>query len=323
MTAPPNYLPLRRRLLARGEKRASISRAELTALARQQWLERARRLLFEARQRRRRPGLDDKVLTEWNALMLASLAEAAAATGRADWLAAAVANGEFLVRELRGPDGRWRRSWQADGGARHLAYAADHAALVDAFVRLAEATGEARWVAEARAVADALVGLFWDPERGGAFTTGSDAERLVTRDKDLMDNAIPSANSLAAVGLLRLAALTGDDGYRDRAEDVLRLTGPLAARHPTAFGHLLGAVALATRGTTEVVVTGERPDLVEAVHARYLPRAVLAWGERYPSPLWEGREDGRAYVCQGYTCKLPAADVETLTAQLATTAAAT
>jgi uncharacterized protein YyaL (SSP411 family) len=285
-------------------------------LSRPPQIEAARARLFAHREQRVRPGLDDKVLTEWNALMLSALAEAAATTGRADWLAAAVANGEFLERELRRDDGRWLRSWQAEGGARHLAYAADHAALIDAFTRLAEATGEARWVAEARSAADTLVALFWDPERGGAYTTGSDAERLVARDKDLMDNALPSANSLAAVGLLRLAALTGDDGYRQRAEDVLRLTGPLAARHPTAFGHLLGAVALSSRGITEVVVTGDRPDLVRAARSRFLPRAVLAWGERYPSPLWEGREDGLAYVCRNYACQLPAADEATLVAQL-------
>jgi uncharacterized protein len=172
-------------------------------------VEDARRRLFEARDRRVRPGRDDKVLTEWNGLMLAALAEAAAATGRDDWRDAAVATGEFLLGSLRRDDGRWLRSWQADGGARHLAVAADLAALVDAFTRLAEATGEARWVAEAATTADALLDLFWDPARGGLFTTGTDAERLVARDKDLMDNATPSANSLAAVALVRLAALTG------------------------------------------------------------------------------------------------------------------
>jgi hypothetical protein len=286
-------------------------------LARPPRIEEARTRLLAARAERVRSGLDDKVLTEWNALMLAVLAEAAAATGRADWRAAAVATGEFLVRELRRPDGRWLRSWQARGGARHLAYAADHAALVDAFTRLYEATGEARWIAEARAAADGLVGRFWDAERGGVFTTGSDAERLVARNKDLMDNATPSANSLAAVGLLRLAALTGDPGYRARAEDILRLAGPLATRHPTAFGHLLAAVDMVLTGVDEIVVAGDRPDLVAEVHGRYLPGAVLAWGERFPSPLWEGRDDGRAYVCRGYTCKLPAEDAATLAAQLA------
>jgi uncharacterized protein YyaL (SSP411 family) len=280
-------------------------------------VEDARARLFAAREQRVRPGLDDKVLTEWNALMLAALAEAAAATGRDDWREAAVANGEFLVRELRRDDGRWLRSWQADGGARHLAFAADHAALVDAFVRLAEATGEARWIDRAREAADALGDRFWDASRGGVFTTGDDAERLVTRNKDLMDNATPSANSLAAVGLTRLAALTGDDRHRHHAEQILRLAGPLAAQHPTAFGHLLVAVDLAVHGVDEVVVAGDRPDLVAVVQEAYRPRAVLAWGERYDSQLWAGRDDGRAYVCRGYACQLPAGDESTLAAQLA------
>src|ERR687892_445006 len=270
-------------------------------LARPARIEDARGRLFAAREHRVRPGLDDKVLTEWNGLMLAALAEAAAASGRQDWLDAAVANGEFLLRSLRRDDGRWLRSWQAGHasrshgrsgrGARHLAYAADHAALVDAFVRLAEATGRARWIEAARATADALLDLFWDDERGGLFTTGSDAERLVARNKDLMDNATPSANSVAAVGLLRLGALTGEERYRERAEAILRLTGALAT---------------------------ERPDLVAVVQRRFLPGAVLAWGERYPSPLWEGRDDGRAYVCRSYACQLPAEEPEALMAQLAT-----
>ncbi|MGH9113841.1 MAG: thioredoxin domain-containing protein [Acidimicrobiales bacterium] len=282
----------------------------------------ARERLFAAREQRVRPGLDDKVLTEWNALMLAALAEAAAATGRSDWLDAAVANGEFMLRSLRRADGRWLRSWQEHGGARHLAFAADHAALVDAFVRLAEATGQARWIDAARQAADALIELFWDDERGGVFTTGADAERLVARNKDLMDNATPSANSLAAVALARLAALTGDERFRHRADEILRLTRELATGHPAAFGHLLAAVDLVTHGIDEVVVAGERPDLVAAVQRRFLPGAVLAWGERYPSPLWEGRTDGRAYVCRDYACRLPVDDEAALLAQLGASATA-
>jgi hypothetical protein len=285
-------------------------------LARPDRIEQARRRLLAVRAQRVRPGLDDKVLTEWNGLMLATLAEAAAATGRDDWREAAVATGEFLVGELRRDDGRWLRSWQADGGARHLAYAADHGALVEAFVRLAEATGEARWVVEARTTADALVELFWDADRGGVFTTGTDAEQLVARPKDLMDNATPGANSLAAVGLLRLAALTGDERYRDRADDILRLCGPLAVQHPLAFGHLLYAVDLAARGIDEIVVTGDRPDLVEAVQTRFTPNAVLAWGEPYDSPLWQDREPDHAYVCRNYTCNLPTTTPHTLLQQL-------
>jgi uncharacterized protein YyaL (SSP411 family) len=304
------------------EGRSILNRlAHRGQLARRPDIEDARRRLLDAREERVRPGLDDKVLTEWNALMLGALAEAAAATGRADWLDAAVANAEFLVGSLRRDDGRWLRSWQTEGGPRHLGFAADHAAVVDAFVRLAEATGDARWLDDARSTADALLDLFWDATRGGVFTTGSDAEALVTRNKDLMDNATPSANSLAAVGLLRLAALTGEPRYRNHADQILRLAGPLATRHPTAFGYLLVALDLAAHGIDEVVVAGDRPDLVEVAQRMFLPGAVLAWGDRYDSPLWAGREDGAAYVCRGYTCRLPARDPVTLTEQLAATTA--
>ncbi len=285
-------------------------------LARLPELEAARKALFDARAARVRPGLDDKVLTEWNAYLVAALAEAGAALDEAPWVEAAVEIAEFLLANLRQPDGRWLRAWQVDAGAKHLAYATDHGALVDAFTRLAESTGEARWITEARATADALLDLFWDDARGGVFTTGHDAEALIARPKDLMDNATPGANGLAAVGLLRLAALTDEPRYREAGEIVVRLVGPLAVQHPTAFGHVLAALDLLVRGTTEVVVAGDRGDLVAAVHRRYLPNAVLAWGERYDSPLWSGRDDGRAYVCQRYACQLPAADVETLEAQL-------
>ena len=279
-------------------------------------VEAARQTLFEHREGRVRPGLDDKVLTEWNALMISALAEAGAAVGQPIWTEAAVAAAEFLLTSLRRPDGRWLRSWQRAGGAQHLAYAADYGALVDALVRLAEATGEARWITEARTTADALIDLFWDDERGGVFTSGRDAERLIVRGKDLMDNATPGGNGLAAVGLLRLAALTGDEGYRDRGLEIVRLLGHLAVEHPVAFGHVLAAVELAAGGTTEVVVAGDRPDLLDAVRSRFLPDGVLAWGERYGSPLWEGRDDSHAYVCHAYTCQLPASDVETLVTQL-------
>ncbi|MGE3619411.1 MAG: thioredoxin domain-containing protein [Acidimicrobiia bacterium] len=276
----------------------------------------ARRRLLERRATRVRPGLDDKVLTEWNALAVAALAEAGAACDEPGWIDMAVGCAEFLLSALRREDGRWLRSWQRDGGARHLAYAADHGALVDAFCRLAEATGEARWIDEARAAADALLDLFWDDENGGVFTTGRDAPALVVRGKDLMDNATPGANGLAAVGLLRLAALTGEATYRDRALDVVRLVGPLAVQSPTAFGHVLAAVELAA-GTTEVVVVGDRPDLLAVVREGWRPGAVLAWGERYESPLWHARVADAAYVCQGFACDLPAHDPDTLRAQLA------
>jgi uncharacterized protein YyaL (SSP411 family) len=290
-------------------------------LRRPDLVEQGRVALLAARGHRIRPGLDDKVLTEWNGLFLATLAEAAAATGNEAWMADAVANAEFLLAHLRRDDGRWLRTWQAGGDgqparAQHLAYAADHAALVDAFTRLAEATGEARWIAEARSAADALLDLFWDDEAGGVFTTGRDAEALIARQKDFQDNATPSANSAAALALARLAALTGEDRYLDAAAGILRLFAPLAGRYPAAFAHLLAALDLLLSGTTEIVIAGDRPDLLAEVRRRYLPDAVLAWGEPYLSPLWEGRDIEAAYVCRDFACQLPATTVEALAAQL-------
>ena len=284
-------------------------------LARPPHIEAARASLHATRLQRVKPGLDDKVLTEWNGLMLATLAEAAAATGDERWLRAARENGTFL-REHLCVDGRWRRSWQAESGPRHLAYAADYAAIVDAFVRLGEATGEASWITDAARTADAMLELFWDHDNGGLYSTGTDAERLITRPKDILDNASPSANSLAAVALLRLAALTGVDRYRDCAADILRLIGGVAADHPTAFGNALAAIDLLVTGITEVVVSGNQPELVTVAHHAFLPNAVLAWGEAFDSPLWEGRDTDGAYVCRDYACLMPATDAATLRAQL-------
>jgi uncharacterized protein YyaL (SSP411 family) len=278
-------------------------------------IEQARMLLLEARSLRARPGLDDKVLTEWNAMFLASLAEAAGAMQRADWLDAAVANGEFLVDSLRGDDGRWFRSWQADGGARHHALAADYAHLTDAFTRLAEASGEARWIALACECADGLLDRFWDPERGGLFTAAEDTD-LVVRQKDLLDNATPSANSTAAMALYRLAALTGETRYSNHADRILQLLARVVPQAPTAFGHLLAALAMRLHGLGEVAIVGDRPDLVTEVQRRFLPCGVLAWGEPYDSPLWHNRSEGLAYVCRDYACLAPASTVEELADRL-------
>jgi len=292
-------------------------------LIRPSGIEACRNALRKERDLRVRPGLDDKVLTEWNALFLAVLAEAAAATNDASWAAAAIANGEFLVSNLRRDDGRWMRSWQAGtarsdlpevsvGRARHLGYAQDHAALIDAFTRLGELTGEARWIAHAIDSADSLIELFSDTDNGGFFTTGTDAVDLIRRPKDLMDNATPSAQSLAALGLLRLGALTGKEHYTAVAHRILAMFDELVTKHPTGFGHLLTAIDLAAHGITEVAVTGDRPDLVAEVRSRWRPDVVLVWGEPFDSPLWRGRSSGMAHVCHQYVCQAPVDNPEGL-----------
>jgi uncharacterized protein YyaL (SSP411 family) len=281
-------------------------------------IEIARQRLLATRSARPRPGLDDKVLTEWNALWVAALTEAGWLLGRSDWIAAAAETADFLLRELRRSDGRWLRSWHVDGDppARHAALAADHACLVDAFVRLSEATGEARWIAEARGVADVMLDHFWDVDHGGLFTTPDDGEALVARQKELIDNATPAANSTAAVALYRLAALTGEARYANHADRIMQLVAAVVEQAPAAFSLALTAADLSRSGITEVAVAGDRRDLVDVVAERWRPGVVLAWGERYDSPLWDGRVDGQAYVCRDYACQAPQDTPEGLRVQL-------
>jgi uncharacterized protein YyaL (SSP411 family) len=310
------------------EGRNILWRPQRGQLLRTPVVEAARRAMAARRASRVRPGLDDKVLTEWNAMAVATLAEAGAALGEPAWTAAAEDIGDFLLSSLRRPDGRWLRSWQSGfgpgssaAGRRPLAVAADYAWLVEAFSRLAEATGRARWVSEANSVADDLLELFWDDDQGGFQTTGADAERLIARPKDTQDGAIPAANSVAAAALLRLGALTGRSRLRDHALAVIEIIGPALRRAPVAFSGLVTAADLAARGLTEVAITGDRPDLVAAVQQRYRPDTVLAWGEPYPSPLWDGRTGpdtvGLAFVCRDWTCQAPVDDVGRLLDQLA------
>jgi uncharacterized protein len=282
--------------------------------------------LFAVREQRARPGLDDKVLLGWNALFLRSLAEAAHALRRDDWMDAARTNARFLLRDLRRDDGRLLRSWQ-DGRANLLGYAEDYAALLEALLTLAE-LDDVQWLAEARVVADGLVDLFADEERGGFFTTGADAPALIVRPKDFQDNATPAENSLAADGLLRLSALTGDADGAQRAERWLATLAPVLGEHPTAFAFLLEALQRAVRAPLEVAIVGdegpERDALVDVVRTRVLPASVRitarpgTGAELTPLLAERATVDGRpaAYVCERFACRLPVTEPEALRAEL-------
>jgi uncharacterized protein len=275
-----------------------------------------RRVLYEARAQRVWPGLDDKRLTSWNALMISALAEAGAVLERADYVEAASRCAEFLLGSLRDGEGRLLRTWK-DGEARLNAYLEDHAYLLEALVTLYEATFEPRWFTEARALADAMIERFGDLDQGGFFETSSDHERLLARRKDLEDHPIPSGNASAAYGLLRLAALTGDHAYEERAVSVLLLLHELAPKHPQAFGHLLQALDFHLAPVKEVALVGEdlRP-LERVVREAFRPHLVVAGGAADGVPLLQDRApvDGRAaaYVCEHFACKAPVTEPEEL-----------
>jgi uncharacterized protein YyaL (SSP411 family) len=288
-------------------------------------LEEIRRRLLAARAARARPGLDDKRLTAWNALIIAALAEAGAVLERPDYLDAAAACATFLLDELRTPDGRLLRSWK-DGRARLAGYLEDHAFLLEALLTLYEATFDPRWFRAARELADTTIAHFADDERGGFFTTADDHEQLLTRRKELEDTPIPSGNSAMAFGLLRLARLTGEAPYEDRARSVIALLHPFAAGHPTAFAHLLQAIDFQLAEVREVAIAGGEWDpagvaaLARVVRSELRPHVVLAGGSADGVPLLEGRSavDGRAaaYVCERFACQAPVTAPERLAALL-------
>jgi uncharacterized protein YyaL (SSP411 family) len=293
-------------------------------------LDDARRALLARREQRVAPGLDDKRLCSWNALMISALGDAGAAMGRDDYIDAACGCARFILEEMRDGQGRLLRTWK-DGEGRLNAYLEDHAFLLEALLRLYEATLEVRWFDAARETAETMIDRFADDERGGFFTTSHDHEQLIARRKDLGDHPIPSGNSSAALGLLRLAELTGERSYEDRAVGVLRLFAPAAVRHPDAFGHLLQALDFHLSPTHEVALvapadadlSASLAELKAVAWSSFRPHLVLAGGpegSERPELLRDRTAvDGHpaAYVCERFACKAPvtgAAELESLLA---------
>ena len=280
--------------------------------------------LYGARSQRVWPGLDDKRLTAWNALMISALADAGAALPRPDYLEAASSCASFVLSSLRGSDGRLLRTYK-DGEAKLNGYLEDHALMVEALLSLYEATFEPRWFVAARELADFMIEHFGDAENGGFFETADYHEQLVARRKDLEDNPLPAGNSSAAYGLLRLALLTGEYGYEQRAVGVFRLLHRVAFQHPQAFAHLLQAMDFHFSAVKEVALVGaDVSSLERVVRTGFRPHVVLAGtrdGGATAVPLLEGREpvDGRAaaYVCERFACQRPVTEPAELERMLA------
>jgi len=285
--------------------------------------EQIRALLLAARARRTRPALDDKRLCAWNALMIAALADAGAMLREPRYLDAAKRAAEFVWERMRDRDGRLLRTYN-DGGARQPAFLEDHAFLLEALLTLYEASFEERFFCWSRILADQILERFADPQRGGFFVTAVDGERLLTRRKDLEDHPIPSGSSSAAVGLLRLAALTGEPSYERAALGAVRLAAPLAPRYPIAFGHLLCAIELHTAGVQEVALVGpDQQPLLDVLRERHRPHVVLASAPESSGSVVEllaGRSAiaGRAtaYVCEHFACRAPVSEPDALRALL-------
>ncbi len=285
----------------------------------------AKKVLYAERAKRIWPGRDEKILAGWNGLMLRGVATAARVLGNDAHKRLALANGEFLFREMV-RDGRVMRSHK-NGETRIPGFLEDHAAVALGFVSLYELTFDSAWLDRAQAIAQAMIRWFWDDEARAFFDTASDAEKLITRPRDITDNAMPSGTSLAVELLLHLGDLTGNEELRGRVTQVLEGAAAAMTRYPTAFGHLLGAADMAVYGAIEVALIGDLSDerftaLEREVAAHYVPSLVLAGG--IPSGntialLAERTEkDGNptVYVCHSYVCDEPVTDSTELARQL-------
>jgi uncharacterized protein len=265
--------------------------------------EETRARLLAIRERRPQPALDDKVIASWNGLALAALAAGVRRLERSDLLAAAVELGELLAVEPL-----WRT--MRDGRAKYPAYLDDYANVAHGLYELHVATGDLRWLREARRIALVAVELFGDPERGGFFLTPANGEQLVARQKTFDDNPTPAGSSMLAFVLLRLGRIWGDDELERQAVGALRLVRDLLPRAPSAFGWALCAVDLHLSPPRELaIVGGSDSDVARAALDSFDPNAVVAFGPADDVPLLEGKTlvDGKpaVYVCERFACRTP------------------
>jgi uncharacterized protein len=281
-----------------------------------------RERLLAVRAEREQPLRDDKVVTAWNGLALAAFAEASWRLERPDYLDVALALARFLLDDMTGSEALLYRTYR-DGSAKIDGYLEDYADVAHGLVELHWATGDLRWLREARRVA-AAADRFWDEERGGFFV---DDHGLVARRKEFDDHPTPSGNSMMAYVLLRLARIYGDDELERKAVSVFRLARPLVERAPTAVGHLLCALDLHFSTPREVAVLGESEELRRAALEGFQPNTVFAFT---PEPVddigllsGKGLVGGRpaAYVCERFACQAPVTTPADLRATLRTVTA--
>ncbi|MGH2995359.1 MAG: thioredoxin domain-containing protein [Gaiellaceae bacterium] len=277
--------------------------------------------LLEERMRREQPLRDDKVLAAWNGLALAALAESAHRLGRPDYLDAARALAEFLLGPLSTAEGRLLRTYR-DGVAKIDAYLEDYANVAHGLLELHWATGELRWLEDARRLAGLAIELFADTENGGFFVDAPSGNGLVARRKEFDDHPTPSGNSMLAYVLLQLAHIHGDEELEKQAVGVFRLARTLLERAPAAVGQLLCALDLHFSAPLEVAVVGDSEELRRAALEPFRPDAVYAFTPEPTEsvPLLAGKDlvNGRpaAYVCERFACQRPVTTAEELRAAL-------
>jgi uncharacterized protein YyaL (SSP411 family) len=315
------------------EQCAAILQREPADLAAE--LAESREQLFAAREKRVRPGRDDKIIVAWNGLMIDAMARAGAALNEPEYVLTASETASFILSRLRSSDGRLLHT--ARGGAAKLdAYLDDYASLANSLISLYEASFNERWIDEAVQLMEVVLAKFADPEGGGFYYTAVDHEQLITRTKELTDSSTPSGNALAALALLRLGRLLGRSDYLEAGEKTLAAAVPIMERAPLATGQMLLALDYYLGPAHEFALVGDmaRDDTknaVAAIHRRYLPRSVLAARDASSSDatgarsahldeLFAGRTSPNGqpvlYICQNFACQSPAVGLAAIESRL-------
>ncbi|SDF78200.1 thioredoxin domain-containing protein [Sporolituus thermophilus] len=305
--------------------RTVAARHNMTEQELAQLLERCRITFYNLREKRIHPFKDDKVLTAWNALMIAAMAKAARATGEAKYRHAAAKALSFIYRQLVRPDGRLLARYR-DGEAAHLAQLDDYAFLLWALLEMYQTTYAAEYVEKALVLAEQMKALFWDEEGGGFFFTGIDNEELIVRPKEIYDGALPSGNSVAAAMLIKLSRLTEREEYALLAEQTLAAFSSAVSRYPAGYSFYMMALQLYLTPPLHVVIAGEASDpttqaMLKAAEESFVPGAVVVFhagsediAKLFPYAIDKTAKDGRAtaYICQNFACQAPVYDVASL-----------
>lgn len=280
-------------------------------------IEELRDKLFQAREKRVHPYKDDKVLTSWNALMIVALAKGARIMKDSTYSKAAETAVQFIMQRMRRPDGRLLARYR-DGEAALPAYLDDYAFLVWAHLELYEATYLPKYLKDAIDLNDSMLSIFEDKDAGGLYMTGEDAERLLTRPKEVYDGAVPSGNSVAAMNLLRLSSMTGDYTLEEKASAIFNAFGKSVESYPAGYTFLLQAYQYLQVPTREIVIVQEKEEgngMVEILNESFMPYTVSLMVSPDKSHIIETipfvRDyhtiDGKttAYVCENFTCQAP------------------
>jgi uncharacterized protein len=282
-----------------------------------------RKRLFEYRKKRIHPYKDDKILASWNGLMIAALSYAGRAFENNTYIDAAKKSIDFIFKNLINQKGRLLARYR-DGEAAYLAYLDDYAFLVWGLIELYQATFEIQYLMKALELNRDMIRLFWDEKGGGLYLYGKDSEQLIVRPKEVYDGAIPSGNSVAALNMLRLSKITGNEELGDKANQMFKTFGGNIKENPNSYSYFLKAFLYANISTKEVVIAGRKDDkdvklMISSFNKLFLPFSSIVINDGNKdlyeiAPFVQGQQmidnKATAYVCQNFTCNIPTTDVK-------------